>query len=108
MKSAPAARLSQWAGITWATPSPASTAIADVEISAPAEPRKIAQRELPPAASVKVASCVLSPSSARKTAAKVDPTSLQSIFVPSVLWQRCLALDRREGPLPQVDRPVFA
>src|SRR5512143_3164319 len=65
-------------GTTRATTSPASTATALVRTSARAAPTKTAQRE-PPAASDMVANCVLSPISARKTAAKVEARSFQSM-----------------------------
>lgn len=77
--SAPAALLTQTAGTALLTASPAITAIADVATSATADPANTTHLDDPPAASDSVASCVLSPISARKIAANVDAKSFQSI-----------------------------
>ena len=79
MKSPPATRLIQIGGMYRATASPARTAIADVETSASALAAKTYHRDDPLDARLSVASCVLSPISARKIARNVDPNSFQSI-----------------------------
>jgi len=61
---------------------PGPTAMAELRTRARAEPRNTEARELPEPAKERVASCVLSPSSATKTAAKVVPTSFQSMDPP--------------------------
>jgi hypothetical protein len=71
--------LIQTGGTARVNASPASTAMALVATSARAEPANTIQRERLPAASDRVASWVLSPSSARKTAANVDEKSFQSM-----------------------------
>ncbi|GAB4445834.1 MAG: hypothetical protein OHK0026_12530 [Rhodocyclaceae bacterium] len=59
--------------------SPATTAIAVVVTSASAAPTKTDSRDVPAVEKDSVASCVLSPSSATKTVAKVVATSFQSM-----------------------------
>lgn len=59
--------------------SPKSTATAEVATSASAEPAKTVHLDAPLADRLKVASCVLSPISARKIAPNVDKKSFQSI-----------------------------
>lgn len=59
--------------------SPAITAMAVVVTSASAAPTNTDQRDVPAVEKDSVASCVLSPSSATKTAAKVVATSFQSM-----------------------------
>ena len=78
-KATPAILRSQSGETTRETASPAPTAIAEVATSARAEPTNTAHFELEPAERVSAASCVLSPSSARKIATKVEPKSFQSI-----------------------------
>src|SRR5262245_53316896 len=79
MNTAPAMRRSQCAGTTRVTADPASTAIAEVAISASAEPANTAHLARAPAAIDSVASCVLSPSSATKIAPKVEARVFQSM-----------------------------
>jgi hypothetical protein len=78
MKKAAEARFIQTAGTTLPTASPAITAIADVVTSARAAPKKTLHLD-PDVAKEKVATWVLSPISARKTAANVDMRSFQSM-----------------------------
>jgi hypothetical protein len=52
-----------------------------VATNASAEPTKTDSLDWPELAKENVASCVLSPSSAMKTAAKVAPVSFQSIVI---------------------------
>ena len=66
-------------GMTRVSASPTSTARAAEATSASADPEKTTQRDDPPLASDKVASCVLSPSSATKIEANVVASSFQSI-----------------------------
>src|SRR5262245_61286124 len=74
-KATPAARCNQLAGTARPTASPTSTAIADVATSADADPRNTAHRDRPVVAKASVASCVLSPSSAKNTAPNVVKTT---------------------------------
>src|SRR3954470_13491994 len=77
--SAPAPRRSQTGEITLPSAAPATTASTEVTTSAEAEPISTATRERPDEARAKVASWVLSPSSARKTAANVENSAFQSM-----------------------------
>jgi len=75
-KMIPATRRIHTGETVRATTSPAATAMADEATSASAEPANTIQRERELAASESAASCVLSPSSATKMAAKVEKNSL--------------------------------
>src|SRR5262245_28367064 len=79
MNAVPAARCSQAGGSTRASASPTRTAMALVRTSAAAEPRNTTRRDFPEAARLSVASCVLSPSSARKTSPNVAASSFRSM-----------------------------
>ena len=79
MNTTPAIRRSQMGGTTLVTASPASTAIAEVAHRASAEPANTDHLAWVPAESERVASCVLSPSSATNTAPNVENRIFQSI-----------------------------
>src|SRR5690349_13964489 len=102
MNSTPAPRRTQAAGTTPPTASPRSTPMADVVTSAPAAPTKIAPRDPPAADMANVASCVLSPSSARKMAAKLWTTVFQSMGPSEEIAQ----VARQQDGLLEEDLPV--
>lgn len=79
MKTAPAIRRSQTGEMKRDTRPPASTAIAELVHNASAEPRKTVHFDVVPADMESVASCVLSPSSAMKTAPKMEMRDRQSM-----------------------------
>src|SRR5205814_7311817 len=95
-KRVPAARLIQIGGIALVRASPATTAMALVATRARAAPANTIHFDRPPAASDSVASWVLSPSSARKTAPKVEAKSFQSM---RTVWQGMRNLLPRNGRL---------
>jgi hypothetical protein len=76
-------------GITRLIPAPKTTAISELSTRAPAEPRNTESRELQSAEKQNVASCVLSPSSAKKIKPKVVNSILKSIKFLTFIYDSC-------------------
>ena len=108
-KATAATRVSSFGETQRATSPPRATAMAALNTNAEAEPQKTTQRELPEAAKLTVASCVLSPNSAINTVENVMRNSFQSIWPPApsffghpkALYEKLIQMSNAPKPAPE-------